>query len=137
MTALYVSHKLEESTRIGLQSFVDVADRCFPQDEIVEMERRILTSLKWNLTSKTLPYFINEITWTWDQFTRDTSIDGVRFREVGDCSSMENLSKLQQQCDYIILFPEVNEMQKIKVALALLYTFLSKSSLTAELHSHF
>lgn len=33
--------------------------------------------------------------------------------------------KLQQQCDYIILFPEVNEMQKPRVALALLYTYLS------------
>lgn len=44
------------------------------------METRILSCLKWRVTTKTLPYFLDEITWEWDEFTRNTSLDGVKFR---------------------------------------------------------
>jgi hypothetical protein len=52
-------------------------------------------------------------------------------------ASLDNHQKLQQQCDYIILFPEVNEMQKLRVALALLYLFLSTCFANSEHHEQF
>lgn len=91
---------------------------------------RIVLSLKWRVSTKTLAYFMDEATWAWDEYVRHTSLAGLKFREPKDATSFENSRGLQQQCDYIILFPEVNEMQKPRVVLALLYTFLSTARLT-------
>lgn len=90
----------------------------------MDVERQLLECLRWKISHQTLPYFLDEATHWWDSWVVGTWLEFQQFRNE-KATSMENHRRLYQMADYMILYQQSNEWQAVRLALALLYCYLS------------
>jgi hypothetical protein len=133
ISALFISSKSEEISVPRISDFAaSTGDYCSPS-EIIEMERKIMNTLRWKVLSSTLYAWSNWLMSEWDSFNSDVPI---KLKQ-----SSKNAYRLLRQVfgilDAVALDDFHLRFRRSALAAGTIYLVLQRESCTQEFSNHF